>query len=109
MRIKKNDRWSKIASSFIFANALIFSSNAQTINITTNEAKNQYSTNLQNKHTSVHDPSVVYDNVTNQYYIFGSHRAISKTADMQNWEWIDRKSSRLKSSHELPSRMPSSA
>ena len=91
MRIKKNDRWSKIASSFIFANALIFSSNAQTINITTNEAKNQYSTNLQNKHTSVHDPSVVYDNVTNQYYIFGSHRAISKTADMQNWEWIDSK------------------
>lgn len=33
---------------------------------------------------SVHDPSVVYDNGT--YYIFGSHMAWAKSADLTNWE-----------------------
>ena len=34
--------------------------------------------------TSVHDPSVVYDN-NGTYYIFGSHLAVSKTTDLKNW------------------------
>lgn len=34
--------------------------------------------------TSVHDPSIVYDN-EGTYYIFGSHMAVSKTTDLQNW------------------------
>ena len=33
---------------------------------------------------TVHDPSVVYDNA-GTYYIFGSHRAVSKTTDLVNW------------------------
>ncbi len=33
--------------------------------------------------TSVHDPSVVKTGDT--YYIFGSHMAVSKTQDLQNW------------------------
>lgn len=34
---------------------------------------------------SVHDPSVVYDPVSNYYYIFGSHRAVAKSADLMKW------------------------
>lgn len=34
---------------------------------------------------SVHDPSVVYDPVSKYYYIFGSHRAVAKSADMMAW------------------------
>ena len=34
---------------------------------------------------SVHDPSVVWDPVSQTYYIFGSHRASAKTTDMMNW------------------------
>ncbi|MCR4903970.1 MAG: glycoside hydrolase family 43 protein, partial [Butyrivibrio sp.] len=34
--------------------------------------------------TSVHDPSVVYDN-NGTYYIFGSHMAVSKSTDLENW------------------------
>lgn len=34
--------------------------------------------------TSVHDPSVVYDNA-GTYYIFGSHLGVSKTTDLINW------------------------
>ncbi len=34
---------------------------------------------------SVHDPSVVWDPVSNYYYIFGSHRAVAKSADLMKW------------------------
>ena len=34
---------------------------------------------------SVHDPSVVYDQATGRYYIFGSHKAGAFSTDMQNW------------------------
>ena len=33
---------------------------------------------------TVHDPSIVYDNA-GTYYIFGSHRAVSKSTDLINW------------------------
>lgn len=34
---------------------------------------------------SVHDPSIVWEPVSQTYYIFGSHRASAKTTDMMNW------------------------
>jgi len=34
---------------------------------------------------SVHDPSVVWDPVSKNYYIFGSHRAVAKSADLMTW------------------------
>ncbi len=39
------------------------------------------------QHTTVHDPSVIKSNDGN-YYIFGSHMAVSKTADLQNWTFV---------------------
>ena len=38
--------------------------------------------------TSVHDPSIVYDESSGEYYIFGSHLAVSKTSDLENWTSI---------------------
>jgi beta-xylosidase len=38
--------------------------------------------------TSVHDPSVVWDQQSRQYYIFGSHRAQARTADFYHWTYI---------------------
>ena len=37
------------------------------------------------KRVSVHDPSVVWDPATQTYYIFGSHRAAAKSADLMSW------------------------
>lgn len=37
---------------------------------------------------SVHDPSVVWDEASQQYYIFGSHRAQAKTRDLYHWTAI---------------------
>ena len=37
------------------------------------------------KRVSVHDPSIVWEPVSQTYYIFGSHRASAKTTDMMNW------------------------
>ena len=34
---------------------------------------------------SVHDPSIVWDPNSQTYYIFGSHRASAKSADLMNW------------------------
>lgn len=46
----------------------------------------QQASNLRESYaeTTVHDPSVVYDNA-GTYYIFGSHLAVSKTTDLINW------------------------
>lgn len=34
---------------------------------------------------SVHDPSIVWDQNSSSYYIFGSFREVAKTTDMMNW------------------------
>lgn len=34
---------------------------------------------------SVHDPSIIKDPVSNQYYLFGSHIDAAKSSDLQNW------------------------
>lgn len=38
--------------------------------------------------TSIHDPSIVYNEKGKNYYIFGSHMAVAKTNDLQNWSWV---------------------
>lgn len=45
----------------------------------------EYDVNSTAKHVTVHDPSIVYDEETDMYYIFGSHRAWAKSEDMINW------------------------
>lgn len=37
------------------------------------------------KRVSVHDPSIVWDQATGSYYIFGSHRAAAKCNNMMSW------------------------
>ncbi len=37
----------------------------------------------------VHDPSIVWDPNTKMYYIFGSHRASARTANLMNWTHIN--------------------
>ena len=36
---------------------------------------------------SVHDPSIIKSD--DGWYVFGSHRAVAKTNDLQNWESVD--------------------
>ena len=52
--------------------------------LTTTEAAKLYKT-VSKKTVSIHDPSVVYDENTKRYYIFGSHKAGAYTTDFQNW------------------------
>ena len=40
------------------------------------------------KWVSVHDPSVVYDQTSQRYYIFGSHRATAWTTNLMAWTSI---------------------
>ena len=40
------------------------------------------------KRVSVHDPSIVWDPVSQTYYIFGSHKAAAKTTDLMSWSTI---------------------
>ena len=37
------------------------------------------------KRVSVHDPSIVWEPMSQTYYIFGSHRAAAKTTDLMSW------------------------
>ena len=37
------------------------------------------------KRVSVHDPSIVWEQASQTYYIFGSHRAAAKTTDLMSW------------------------
>lgn len=38
------------------------------------------------KRVSVHDPSIVKDEKTGTYYIFGSHKAYAKSKDLMSWQ-----------------------
>lgn len=55
--------------------------------ITTEEARQMYS-NINMQRTSVHDPSIVYDEGSGLYYVFGSHVACAKSRDLQSWTWV---------------------
>ena len=54
------------------------------VEVTQTQAKSMYKT-VNKKWVSVHDPSVVWEPTSQRYYIFGSHRGVGYTADMQNW------------------------
>lgn len=41
------------------------------------------------KRVCVHDPSVVWNPTTQTYYIFGSHRAVAKSADLMSWMYAN--------------------
>ena len=56
--------------------------------MTTEEAQAMYD-DISMQRTSVHDPSIVYDETSGYYYIFGSHIATAKTRDLQNWIWVN--------------------
>lgn len=43
-------------------------------------------TRLNLKHVTAHDPSIVYDPTSGQYYIFGSHRAWATSSDLASWK-----------------------
>ena len=58
-------------------------SDAQTIKLTDADVES-LTGDADYSRTSVHDPSVVYDN-DGTYYIFGSHMGVSKSTDLENW------------------------
>ncbi len=55
--------------------------------MTSEEAKSLYTSSVSVQRTSVHDPSIIWDENGRYYYIFGSHMATARTRDLQNWEW----------------------
>ncbi len=55
--------------------------------LTRQQALSLYTTQAPTR-TSVHDPSVVWDPQSQQYYIFGSHRAQARTTDFYHWTSI---------------------
>ena len=57
---------------------------AQSIELTTDEAKSLYR-NISMQRVSVHDPSIVYEEATKRYYIFGTHKAGAYTTNLQSW------------------------
>ena len=52
--------------------------------LTYQEAKTLYK-NVNKSRTSVHDPSVVYDETSQRYYVFGSHRGGAYTTNLRDW------------------------
>jgi arabinan endo-1,5-alpha-L-arabinosidase len=54
------------------------------VTVLTDEEVAELTANSSYTRTSVHDPSIVYDN-EGTYYVFGSHMGVSKTTDLMNW------------------------
>ncbi len=73
----------RLLLSLFILNSFISPAGAQT-ELTTLEAKTLYK-NTSKKRVSIHDPSVVYNQQNQRYYIFGSHKAGAYTTDLQNW------------------------
>ena len=73
----------KLKHVLLLAAAIPLAASAQT-ELTYTEAKTLYA-NKTKKEVSIHDPSVVYDQSSGRYYIFGSHRGCAYSTDMQNW------------------------
>lgn len=57
------------------------------IQIATKDLANLYKS-TSSSWTSIHDPSVVWDSNSQQFYIFGSHYAGAKTKDLRNWTGV---------------------
>lgn len=54
------------------------------INLTMEEARRLYTVNRPAR-VSVHDPSVVWDERSGHYFLFGSHRAQARSTDLYHW------------------------
>lgn len=76
----------KLFTLCLLAAAPFAAASAQTV-ITPEKAANYYSTKYLSR-VSVHDPSVVWDSQSKQYYIFGSHQAQARTRDLIDWTSI---------------------
>ena len=63
--------------------------NAQTTEITTLQAKSMIDP-VTKKPVSIHDPSVVWEPNTERYYLFGSHRAVAWSKDLQKWTGVNK-------------------
>ena len=74
---------SALKAAIVLAVASIQTMTAQT-QLTTTEAQSMFY-NTSKRRVSIHDPSVVYQENTGRYYIFGSHKAGAYTTDMMNW------------------------
>lgn len=61
--------------------------NPTRIMVTTEEAE-QLCATVDMQRVSVHDPSIIYNERGKNYYVFGSHMAVAKTTDLQNWTWV---------------------
>lgn len=73
-------------STVILLSAMTLTASAQHT-LTRTEAYNLYTTDAPAR-ACVHDPSVVWDAQSKQYYIFGSHRGQARTADFYHWTAI---------------------
>ena len=69
------------------ATTSILSASAQT-RLTTTEAQGLFQTTTKAR-VSIHDPSVVYHEGLQRYYIFGSHKVGAYTTDLRNWTQAD--------------------
>ena len=76
----------KLTTLFLLATLPCLGVSAQTT-ITREQAGAMYTTTSPTR-VSVHDPSVVWDANSQQYYIFGSHRAQAKSKDLYHWTFI---------------------
>lgn len=72
--------------TLIMAAAVAAPLSAQTT-LTYDQALSLYTTEAPAR-VSVHDPSAVWDAASQHYYIFGSHRAQARTANLYQWSFI---------------------
>lgn len=77
-----------LAMAFQFVAAQAAGNDDTLTPVTTEEAQSMYS-NITMLRTSVHDPSIVYDEANATYYVFGSHMACAKTRNLQSWTWVN--------------------
>ncbi|MBO4821003.1 MAG: family 43 glycosylhydrolase [Prevotella sp.] len=73
----------KLLTTLLTATLAILSATAQT-QLTTTEAQSLFQTTTKAR-VSIHDPSVVFHEGQQRYYIFGSHKVGAYTRDMKNW------------------------
>jgi arabinan endo-1,5-alpha-L-arabinosidase len=75
-----------VSSTFIVPNTTFVFADTTTRQ-TTSDSTTQTQTPISAKErASVHDPSVVKDEKTGEYYVFGSHIEAAKSSDLENWD-----------------------
>lgn len=82
--MKKRNALSLVFMVIIFTKSLAISPSIDSVYLTLTDINKLYTTTSKN-YPGVHDPSVVFNNTTSTYYIFGSHNAIAKSSDLMNW------------------------